>query len=303
MRERKRHIKGGTFAALIHAYMASPKYLGLADNTRQSYRRSLVLAELPGFLGAYSVEEIRPSVVQLFLDQLADRPGAQQNTQTALRAVEKWAIVRDLVPYPFMIGTETVGSDGGHEPWTDDQVALGEREASPHVARVLTLASNTGQRGSDLVKMRWTDLETYEGRPGINVIQKKTALKIWIPLTQELARALATWERRPGFILLKRDGQPWSRGQLSNAWAHEVERKPAMAPLKGLVIHGLRATAAVRLRRAGATTAQIKDMLGMSEQTVNRYCRLSAQRDNALAAVHYLDRTTIERAQKKQSER
>jgi hypothetical protein len=28
---------------------------------------------------------------------------------------------------------------------------------------------------------------------------------------------------------------------------------------------------------------------------VNRYCRLSVQRENALAAVHYLDRTKPER--------
>jgi len=189
-----------------------------------------------------------------------------------------------------------IGSDGGHEPWTDEQVQLAEQHALPHLARAVTLGSNTGQRGSDLVKMRWTDLETYEGRPGINVIQKKTGVKIWIPMTQELMRIFPTWERRPGFILLKANGQPWTREQLSSRWLQERDSKPALAPLKeaGLVIHGLRATAAVRLRRAGATTAQIKDMLGMSEETVNRYCRLSVQRENALAAVVHLE-THIER--------
>lgn len=60
----------------------------------------------------------------------------------------------------------------------------------------------------------------------------------------------------------------------------------------GLVLHGLRATAVVRLRRAGATTGQIAGMVGMSEPMVNRYCRKSVQRENALAAVHYLDART-----------
>jgi hypothetical protein len=36
-------------------------------------------------------------------------------------------------------------------------------------------------------------------------------------------------------------------------------------------------------------------MVGMSEQMVKRYCRFSEQRKNALAAVHYLDRTPRER--------
>jgi hypothetical protein len=33
-------------------------------------------------------------------------------------------------------------------------------------------------------------------------------------------------------------------------------------------------------------------MVGMSENMVNRYCRYSVQRENALAAVHYLDART-----------
>ena len=67
-------------------------------------------------------------------------------------------------------------------------------------------------------------------------------------------------------------------------------------PLKdaGLVIHGLRATACVRLSRAGATTRQISDMIGMSEQMVARYCRFSDQKENAVAAVMHLDGTPYE---------
>jgi hypothetical protein len=37
----------------------------------------------------------------------------------------------------------------------------------------------------------------------------------------------------------------------------------------------------------------------MSELMVKRYSRFSLQRENALAAVHYLDRTSVEREQAK----
>jgi integrase len=299
VRQRAGHIKGGTFAAVIRAYMTSPKFDSLADTTRSHYRHLLGLAERPDTLGGLSVEVIRPALVQAFLDGLADRPAQQQSARTALRAVEKWAIVRDLLPYPITTGTEAPGSAGGHEPWTDEEVALAERCCKPHLARVITLASNTGQRGSDLVRMRWTDIEEYEGRPGINVTQKKTGLKIWIPFTQDLARVISTWERRPAPILLKENGQPFSRSQLSDTWLIARDRTAALAQLRdrGLVLHGLRATAVVRLRRAGATTGQIAGMVGMSENMVNRYCRFSVQRENALAAVHYLDaRTKPERS-------
>jgi integrase len=295
-RQRADRIKGGSFAAVIRAYMMSAKFDALALSTRVSYGYLLRLAERPDTLGSLPVDIIRPALVQAFLDGFADRPAQQKCAQTALKAVEKWALVRDLLPFPITTGTEAIGSTGGHEPWTEEQVALAERGARPHLARVVTVAANTGQRGSDLVRMRWSDIEEVDGRPGINVTQKKTGLVIWVPFTHELIRAIGTWERRPTFILLKEDGLPFTRQQLSDQWLRERDTRPLLAPLKeaGLVLHGLRAFAVVRLRRAGANTGQIADMVGMSEVMVKRYSRFSRQRENALAAVHFLDRTNPE---------
>src|SRR5215813_6906683 len=249
VRQHRGHIKGGTFATVVRAYLSSPKFDSLAKSTRVGYRYLLGLAEQPETLGAYPVDVIRPALVQAFLDGLADPPAQQKNAQ--------WALVRDL-PYPITTGTEAPGGTGGYEPWTDEQVKLAERCCKPYLARVITLGSNTGQRGSDLVKMRWSDIEEYEGRPGINVIQKKTGLVIWIPFTQELIKAIAAWERRPTFILLKEDQTPWTREQLSDHWLRARDTKPALAPLKeaGLVLHGLRATAVVSFRRSGQLQAK-----------------------------------------------
>ena len=172
-RRRAATIEGGTFAAVIRAYMTSPKFDSLARATRTNYGYLLGLAERPDTLGALSVEVIRPALVQAFLDGFADRPAQQKCAQTALKSVEKWAIVRDYLPHAITTGTDAPGGTGGHEPWTDEQVALAERCARPHLARIVTLAANTGQRGSDLIKMRWSDIEEYEGRPGINVRRRK----------------------------------------------------------------------------------------------------------------------------------
>jgi len=173
-------------------------------------------------------------------------------------------------------------------------VRLAETQARDELAQVVTLAANTGQRGSDLVKMRWTDIEAYNGLTGINVCQVKTGRQIWVPITQELSAAMAGWERRPGFILLRPTGIPWTRKALTWAWIVERDSNPALRPLAGLVLHGLRATACVRLLRAGANTRQIADMVGMSEEIVGRYCRFSVQRENASAAVLHLDRNRRE---------
>jgi integrase len=263
------------------------------------------MAENPDTLGALSTLEVRPSLVQAFLDGLAATPGRQKNARTALKAVEKFALVRDLLPYPIMTGTETIKLDGGHEPWPDAMVNLAIEHARPDLARVVMLAVELGQRGSDIIKMRWTDIEEQvdpisgDQRPGIHVIQKKTGVRLWIPFTQTMIAAIEAWRpsRRPPFFLVLREGErgtagtPFDRNALSWAWNQERAHNESLAPLEaaGLVIHGLRATAVVRARQRGATVLQISSMFGMSEPMVARYSRLADQREMAMAAVHHID--------------
>jgi integrase len=293
MKRGGRRATPGSFAGVIAAYIGSDKFMRLAASTQGNYRRHLALAQ--SVLGARDVEVMRPALTQAFLDGLSDRPATQKVAQTALKALERWAIRLDLLPRQITLGTEAVGSKGGHKPWTEDQIRTAIDHARADLSRVVMVASNTGQRGSDLVKMRWSDLETYEGRLGLNVVTKKVGLQLWIPLTLELSEALTTWERRPGFILLKPDGQPWSRTQLSDAWTKERDTNPALASLEGCTLHGLRSTAIVRLRRAGVSTGLISSLVGLSENMVNRYCRCAVQKDNAIAAVIQLDGTARER--------
>ena len=292
---RGRKSYGGTpgevFASVIDAYLASARFQGLGPNTRRSYRRALLLADHS--LGSIPIEQMRPALVQALLDALADRPAAQQKTKRVLKALESWAIVRDLLPRSITQGTEAPGSDGGHEPWSDEQVAFAEDGTAPHLSRVITMAANSGQRGSDLVRMRWTDIETVGGHPGINVRQQKTGLRLWVPFTQALISKIETWERRPGFILVRPDGTPYVRDMLTKAWYWERVRNQALEPLRHLHLHGLRATAVVRLRRSGVSIPQICDVVGMSQQMVARYCRLSDQRENALAAMDQLEGRVI----------
>jgi integrase len=294
------HIQPETFAAVIRAYLASPTFARLAPSTQEGYRIYLKIAELPDVLGGLPVGTIRPALVQQFLDGLSERPGAQQRARVAIKAVEKFALPRDLLPFPITTGTEIVGSTGGHKPWTEAQVQCAERYARPDVARIVVLAANTGQRGSDLCRMTWADLEEVDGRLGINVTQRKTGLQIWIPLTVALQHAIDGWERRPTPILLKSNGKPFAnRKQLSMAWERERDRNRNLWPCAGLVLHGLRATAVVRLRRAGATTVQIVDMVGLSAPMVERYSRFADQKQSALAAVYHLDRTGTEQELRK----
>lgn len=308
---RRTDTEAETFGEVIDAYLNSPKFDDLQPSTRTSYAYLLRIAKLPDVLGSSPTDiahpdHIRPSQVQAYLDHFADRPAQQKCAQTAIKAVEKWATVRDLLKRPISMGTEAPGGQGGHIPWSDAEVDHAEQSTPQHLSRVITLTANLGQRGSDLVRMSWSDIEVYEGRPGMNVRQEKTGLVIWVPFTQELMGKIATWKRESPIILLKEDGQPFTRSQLSDQWLRERKTNPALAHFiagdEKRVIHGLRGTACVRLLRAGAHTQQIADMVGMSPPMVKRYTRFASQRENALAAVHYLDRNDPRTSDRERSE-
>jgi integrase len=296
MRRHADKITDSKFAHVIRQFLLSEKFKRLSDSTRYGYRRTLAIAERA--LGAVDVSEIDSYLVQAFLDGLADRPGVQTVAKVSIKAVERWALVRRLLPRPITIGCEVVGSDGAREPWSDAEVMLAEAHARPDLARVVTLGSHTGQRAIDLCNMRWSDLRTYKGHEGIDVVQQKTKRKLWVPLTGELERAMATWPKTSIFILTSHKGAPWKRPTLSHEWGRERRRNEALAALeeRKLSLHGLRATAVVRLRRAGVSRPLIGDLVGMSSAMVDRYCRRSDQSDNALAALEMMERTQGEQA-------
>ena len=162
----------GNFAGVVAAYLDSEKFKALAPSTQGGYRRHLGLAQ--SVLGDRTVDVMRPALVQAFLDGLADRPATQKAAQTALKALERWAVRRDMLTRQLTMGTEAPGSRGGHKPWTEAQIRTAIDHARPDLSRVITLAANTGQRGSDLVRMRWSDLEVYEGRLGLNVAHRES---------------------------------------------------------------------------------------------------------------------------------
>jgi integrase len=290
-------IYSGSFYDLCLRFMESEVFRGYTTGTQDLWGRELRFACAPNCLGHISLSDIRPALVQGYLDGWSDRPGKQQNALRAIKALEKWAVVRDLLPHQITLGVVTGRPKGGHLPWTERQVELGEKYARSDLARVITLGAATGQRISDLVRMCWTDIRVIKGQPGIDVRQQKTHKRArertWVVIDDRLAAAMATWERQPGPILRRMDGQPWGRSELLTlAWRHELNRNPNLAEHKELrlVLHGLRGHCCTRLARAGLNDRQIANLVGMSVENVENYTKLSAQEENALAAIVSLSR-------------
>ena len=288
----------------------------LADGSLSQYKA--IIRWCHSTLGKYSASDpvngIRPKLVQAALDTLMDMPGLQSNARAMLGALDTWAAPREHLVRSIIYGVKVAGSDGGHTPWSDAQVGLGEQNARIDLSRAISLMVHTGQRGSDIVRMKLADLSeerdptTGHMLRGINVTTKKVGLQLWIPFTEELVELVDAWMSdirqtpAPWYLVTKttrgEEGQPFTRPQISEHWGDERANNEALAPIRdaGLVLHGLRGTCVVRHRKAGATPLEIGSRIGMSPKMVERYCRFADRVDLAIAAVHRLGvRTNRER--------
>lgn len=260
-------VPTGTINALADAWEAAWPTLPrkLSPSTQEQYRRSIrVVRRAWGDLRA---EALRPSHVQALHESLASTPGMANNMLDALRAMCRWAMgPRELLERDPTLGVARFEGGEGHKPWTPSQLGVADKNFGGMLRRAYVLARYTGQRVSDVVRLGWTDID--DG--GFARPQKKTGVRPWCPIFPELEVEMVNWERRPGPFLIQDNGRPFSTNQLWKVFDKARENQPE---LDGAVWHGLRANAVIHLRQSGYSIPQISDMVGMSAEMVERYCR------------------------------
>lgn len=257
--------------------------------TLYHYRRSLDLAKRAW--GDLPIDGIRPSHVKVLMEGMASTPAKANHFLSTMKSMSGWARVKDFTTQSMTEGIRAYKLAGGHKPWTDAQIAVAQAKLSGTVRRGFMLYLYTGQRGQDVVRLGWTDID--EG--GFNLGQKKTGVEVWCPIVSELAGEMASWEKRPGPFVRQANGQPYDRKLF---WKHFTEAIEAIAELDGVTLHGLRCTAVIRLRRAGLSTGQIGDIVGMSLGTIARYCRFADRKSGGKAALIKLDDHRTSKEQK-----
>lgn len=296
-----------TFYWLADKYLNSPDFRALRRNSQILWGRELKFAMRDDILGrallkvrrswfsegrrgdlefeAAQDQQIAPHMIRGYINGWHDKPGKQRASLTALRALKAWALQQQLIQFSFTEDVRLKDHLSGHIPWEQEQVDLAIAHSRPDIARVIILGAYTGQRESDLVRLGWTDLRTRDGRDWIYVKQIKTGTEVFIPVFEPLAKAMATWERRPGPFLRNTEDNPWVPALLSGAWRRHRNSNPALAPIKDLVIHGLRGHACVRLYREGYTSKDVSRLVGMTVSTVEHYCKGASVENDSVAAV------------------
>jgi integrase len=128
-------------------------------------------------------------------------------------------------------------------------------------AHVAERGGDAGQRGGDVLNMRWDDYQ----RGAIYVVQEKTSEKIWVSCPKPLAKLLDSMPRVSEFIFTNSRGKQYgSSHELSVALRTLLRACGYNQPgdEETYSMHGLRKNAGVELAMAGCTVPEIMAVLG-----------------------------------------
>jgi integrase len=266
----------GVLLALLFRFQESGEFqFGISPRTRRDYIKQIKRIERA--FGDFPIKSLAdPRARSIFLewrDQLAQTSLRQADyAYGTLARILSWAHNRGLITSnPCAKGGKLYHGTRVHKIWNDEDVARFLQIAPPHLRLAMLLATNTGQRQGDLLRLPWS---AYDGKQ-INLRQRKTGAYVPIPVAVVLKAALDATPRQSPIMLTNSEGKPWSESGFQSAWGKATMR----AGIRGLTFHDLRGTAVVTLARAGCNDVEIYSITGHKPGDVR-----------AILTAHYLPR-------------
>lgn len=233
----------------------------LSPASREQYiaraERFLAMEIVPGRTYADApVADIRRRHVKALLGSMADRPHAGSDVLVVLRKMITVALDHEWIEVD---PTHRLGyrpEIDGHRAWTDDERASFEaRWPLGTMARtVYACALYSGQRRSDLVRIRWSDFDGDR----LPLVQQKTGKRLVLPVLPAWREALGAAPRHGDTVLATVHGGQRSLKGLTVDFQDWAEA----AGLKGCTLHGLRKTLGKIIAEAGGTTRELMGALG-----------------------------------------
>ena len=244
---RNRHARAaaGTINALVISYMQSAAYKALRETTKAGYvSRIETLRTMHTYRTVAGLS--RERIVTRILQPYADRPGAALSILKMLRVLIRHAIDIGWLKHNPSLGIKRPKTQEIRS-WTDAEITEFETRWPIGTKQRLafTLMLCTGQRRSDVHRMTWADVQGA----AIRVVQQKTRRKLVIPVHRELAKVLATTDRKHITIINTDYGKPYTVDGFSQ-WMRDAITAAGL-PLD-CQPHGWRKPASRRLAEAGA---------------------------------------------------
>jgi len=284
-----------TVDELIVAYYQSSSFKAVKQSTKKTYRSSLEWFRQRH--GSRLVSEVSFDALDAIISSRSDQPAAANKLTKRLRQILSLAMklrwidhnpAKEIDFYPT----------GAIHTWeiAEQQKFLDYWRPGTKARLAMLMHFYTGQRRSDIVEMRWSDIVDRK----ISVVQFKTKNKLLIPIHPFLMDELNLHADRSshGTIIQTEYGKAFTRDGYGN-WFRKICDRAGLP--RRCSSHGLRKASAVALAQAGCSSHEIMSITGhKSLSEVERYTREADQMRLSESAMgrmsgHKWDNSTAEK--------
>lgn len=279
----RRTSDDGRVKALIKLYRAGP-YKGLAETTKRQW--SPWLDRISDHFGELRVaqfdrpEKIRP-LIRKWRNGYAATPRTADYGVQVLSRVLSYAVdpLGKIASNPCEGIKQLYTVDRSEKIWTDADIAQIKATCSAEIGHAVDLASHTGLRLGDLLRLSWS----HVGEDAIVIATGKSRQRreAIIPLYDALSDVLSRIPKRSTTILTNSRGRPW----IGFGSSFNKAKKAACMADADLHFHDLRGTAATRFYLADIKVRLIAEIMAWDEDHVEKIIRRYVGRAAATRAA------------------
>jgi integrase len=279
-RGRLAKLSEGTLAWVIDEYKKSPTWLSCKPSTQEVYNR-----RFDWLKERYGTAELRTFTedgVRKIRNKLRDHPSVADAVVDRIGML--WAFAKEHLE--MKLGSnparEVASLHTEHKPhkaWPEELCRAFEALPNPRLVRAYFLLRYTGQRRSDVVRMR---ASMFDGT-AIEVVQEKTGTYVWVPCHRRLREHLTATGIGEEYLLSTTWGTPFRATSLTNIICTACKE----LGFAGYSPHGLRHLAGSALAESGCTMDEIMSILGhLTEDEAREYVRQARRKVMARSAMN-----------------
>lgn len=285
--EIKSAVITGSLGAACLDYMASADYVQLADSTRRELR--YVLNALIDQHGDKRLAQLERRHLLKMRDDLAAKPGAANKLMRSLKILLGFAVDRGYLKENPALGIKMMKL-GRWRAWSDAELEQFEArwEVGTMERTAYALALYTGQRRTDVARLRWADVAGN----ALRLRQSKTGKPMEVRIHARLAEALAAFrpKHKAETILAGVAGRSLNPVYVGRLLADAIS---AAGLPDDCVLHGLRKSTARVLAELGIRSSPVTGH--MTDQMEREYERDADQARLSHAAIIKWERKTVKR--------
>ncbi len=264
-----------TLDKLVKEYWKSPGFKALSPSSQRSYDHCTNY--LTNYFRGREIESIKRSDMIKLANDLSDRPATSNLTVNVASVLFSFAMDIDALPYNPAARLKKL-KIGSHTRWHVEDARKGVQVHDRAVRMAIILAWHTGQRESDILKMKWGDIR--EGY--IHVTQAKTKIELKIKVNTNMIPALneARGAEPEDYYILS-GKKPLSPQAFRGRFRRHMD---AIGVYK--TFHGIRKGVACDLAENGRSTKEIAALLGhKTERMASFYAKQANDTKMAASAV------------------